>query len=1587
MNDEFKPLSYSEWLAKNGLSATQDYYEYSKYLREWYNSKKIPTSNIRKEYVQLLREINYVFGDEKRDRFLSQINFNSREDLINSLPYFTTKIKELAKSFNEKREALKNSKLKYNLTSSNKGIEKLLYEYVLRSFTSKNKIAPVPYKELTGLVPELKDVNSLFYIEIEELYDKSNYFDQSPSSNVENYVNSTSLLNSFPYKGNINRNQLLGLLSANVKERGANDPLSKFYQEFLDVQDFEDDILEYDYLNAINTIALNEKYMGNDLFGLTAIKTETELTADFTTTLELQQGNNWFFWPSGDKVYSNDNIDNIYSPIDINDSSLVLNGATGGSNFKESDIILTDKKGFIEGAWLMGPRTEYSQRNVSFTVEPNENRRFIWPYTGFNLTKNTNQWRGFLTNDESNKYFYFLSDREKSIILDKYYTTPLPTLSSDNVYLNQTNFYKQGAYSDKTALDSDVIIKQKYQVGKFPSSNDLLGETEVAFLYKLEETEIPITNGVNNIVWPLMKLDDDNKNIPLTITNDFCDPIELKNLDVQTCFRGAVAGTNMDESDKIWKLDKRSGKPIEGAWLSNLSINDLNTFENEIPVYNTKATCCEKYIDGPNQNGLYTVVESGQRVSFIWNGEDTPADEVFKYVSHQTNCEYDDKTRDYYSNQDYSNPSPITNDIDFWNLCTCKAVLYSPIGHKGANVEDFDGMCDMLYADPQGLGEDFDFGGWQDTRCLNYKSSPQFSFYRLNSSNANSVGFGIGSWKTSTNAKMILKTGRRYTYYRTHLKKLDNSGPKFVIMYDYKDQKAKCLSTQPYDIIICVDISQSQKYNLDISEKIVRGIVTNVSDNVQVGIVTFDSRQIRSSYLSPFPDLLSFLNIIRDYNENDERTYRTNIYEAVKFANYLLTTTITEGNKKSILDFNRICRDVNATIVNAQRVPVFNQPRTDAIKRIIVISDGNETSDLAKTANGSLLILSYANQIKQNINLISSLETFSELNDILNPSRNDAYFINDIDRIYRWNGSNWVTTDETPVQIQSIDLGPLSVLNNVMERIATKGLYFNLQKYLNTNDTDDVEKIVKDIVYRISQCGDIRSRWLKMVRNETGDWIGTDEESDMVLRPNDQIVYEHEGQINYFSPLNEYVSFLMPTTNFIIKAPLRGWDYRTNKYIKDNIIVYKGAKPYWGKAYVKEDVENNFNKELIYMGGHVRWFDYLPIKQPEVSDMVLRHSDYVEYIRRRPERVKFSQTIRFKQDKNDYRWNKLEFSKQYSNLSRFFKNDSLEYVAKGTFEKSDMVLEEFYEFKPARYNYYARNGFTFSQDLFLLYKCNPTYSQILSGKVLEAKNPYAHFDNVNYPTIALVPYTNNFVTKKQTGHYLLPTKLGVPFFAGLGYNIQIDEAKVFELEQKGIEPIFLDPEKYGPITRGLSNVDNFSPTKVVSIDNRWMMIPYGSGEVSGIITNTKNTQKFTPYQSEFEILGVNQYGVSRPTDQFQFYDQNRRWNSGGLNFRGEVSESLYLDRRRKYLVDLGIITTWRTDLFGNNYGLFKSKIDSRFIEADEFSANINYNDVDFDRTRISTDDNPINQEFPENYENITYNDKEQDYLEFLDEDE
>lgn len=1552
MQDDIKPLSYEAWLSRNGLASTDNFDGYSKYLINWYNTQNAPRSNIKEDYIQLLKDIKFLFKDEKKDPFIADLNLDSKEDLINSLPYFTSKIKNIIKSYTIKRESVKKSKLKYNLTSSKRGIEILLYEHLLRSFTSRGNLIPVSYQEFGDIMPELKNVNSTFYIEIEELYDKTNYFDKSPNVDISKYTDIESLLNSFPYQNNLSEEQILGLLSTALKPRIANSTLSELFLKYLFL-DGPGSINEYDYLNATNNVVANQKYLGRDLYGLTAIKTNQNEFADYVVDLSMAQGNNWFYWPSGDKIYDTDNIDNIYYPIEINNSNFVLSGATGGSTYQESDLIFTDKKGYIEGAWLLGPRIEKSKHIVSFNVDSNEKRQFLWPYTGFELTKITNQWRKHALNDDSNKYFYFLPKEEKKFILEKYYTENTPSLSSLPIYLNETEFYANGSLPGSSTLDSDVIIKQKNNKSKNDIYNknlkvepgSMLGDTEISFLYKFLHTDIPIQKGINNIIWPLKKISSESENIPVSINKDFCLPVRLSDINNSEAFKGAIAGLSYDKADVIYKLDGRDGTPTEAAWLRSSNISDLNSLDKEIPVYSVKADplYCAKYIQGPLQSGLHTVIEGGEKISFIWGDIDTPADEVIKYVEHQTNCPYRDGDQaDYYTDQDYLNPIPLRQSEKGWSQCKCKAVNYSPVGHKGNTIREYGGVADVLFADPQGMEKDFAFNTWKDTRGFDYKTSPQFSFYQLNETNSNNVGWGYGKWRTPTGAKMILKTGRRYTYWRTSFKNLKSTEtPKMVLNYTFKEPPVTCINTIPYDMVIIADISFSQKENLNYTKKLIETIILNKSNNVRIGIVLFDQQNYLCSYLTTTPDLVDFYNKIDRIDINSSSFYRTDLYGALQLANELLTKTITQGNQKSIIDFNKLCKDINASIVAARKIPVLNMPRSDVQKRIFIISDGVETQEGTKGKS-----LPYSKELKAQ-----------------------------------------------GIQIDCVDLGTLSKNNNLMEEIASPEKYFDLQRYLEINDTDDVFNIVKFLSNRISNCQSSFPVWMKLIRDSSGEWTESNEISDMVLNPGDFLTYIHREETEYTSYYDTYQNFTQPATLFKIKLRLSGWDYIQNRLADVGVLDYFGAKPFWGKAYVDIDSNNNFDKGQQYLGGHIRWLDYLPLEQPEVSMMVLEHGDFIEYTRNKAEKLSVKQEVSFEEYLTNYQWNKLEFTKQYSNLNNLFKYDKIDYIVKPTYEKSDMLLEGFYEFKPARYNYYARSSFNFGQNLFLMNKCLPTYSTLLTGIVLEAQAPYKHLDNVNFPTVAVLPHTNNFVSKKQMGEYRLPTRLGVPFFSGRGYTIELDEARIAQLEQNNVEKIFLDPRKYGPITQGLTQTDHYSPVKISSIDNRWMMVPYGTGKRSGTINNTIATQKFTGYQSDYEVYGTTLHGPSKASDDTQFYDSKMRWTGKGINYRGELSTAEYQKRRKGLLVslgttsywDLGIITNWRTDLFGFNYALFKTKLDANTLEYNikEEEENIRNNDPQTYREFVASNRKPLDVEQPEFFELINYNSRAQDYLDFV----
>jgi hypothetical protein len=1492
--DTVSPLNYNNWLKYQvGINPDIAVFAYTEYLQDWYkNNKSSKTSysdEIKQNYIQLLKDLSFLFETGEQDPFISQIDYNNDEDIILAIPYFVKKLKDVCKDLTYKRETLKDSKLKYNLVGSHVGLEKVLYEYVLKNFTKgDSQTTEIPISLLSSTFPALSTVDQNFYIEVEELHDSQSYHDSDPSVSINQYVNINDVKNDIPFEG-MTEDEVFSLISSRYLSRVADTPLSRVFAQYLsEIPNLStNDLFTKAQLNITNQIEASRKYLGETVYGLTAVRLSDvyKNNPDYVLNLSFEQGNNWFFWPSGDKIINDTVYNNIYTPIEINSSNLVKSGATGGSDYTDSDLIFTNKSGIVEGAWLQGPRIDKGTATMEARIFAGDIKDFIYPFPGFNITSKGTLWGGFSFTDSNFNIYDKLLPEQKQKLLNEYFTQSLPNTSVNDIYLNNTTLVYNGAYADFFSTEADTIVKRKSTQKINPVYSDKAnGNVEEAYLYKFLNTDFPITVGVNDIAWPICKFD--SNPLPITILNDTCLPITLSQTNPQETLKGSIASRNFSTSDVIYKLNTKTGQPVEAAWLGSGPISNL-ILKNDIEVYDTPAIYCSSYIDGDVQGSLSTKIDGSKFVSFVWCDEDTYADEVFSYKNHAEDCPYlKTSPHNYYTNQDYQNTAPIDLNYKAWSKCRCKSVLYSPIGHDGKSVTDYNGMTDYLFADPQGLGEDFAFNTWIDTRGFNPLNSPQFSFFKLDGKSGDKqVGWGSGSWQSGTGSRMVLKTGKRYTYYRTSLRADDGKiggeySPYLIVNYKYKNLKGFYVSTGvPNDIVILIDKSHSEKdfleNTLNTIKQFLNELISNTNIQIQVSIISFAETSTIENYLTK--DIISL-----DYSLFDIKipssypSYQTDIYGALQLADYILNTTISsEAPNASLTD---LCTQLNATI---QRIGTFkspkNLPNSNATKNILIFSDGYETVNTG-------LALPFAKSLK-----------------------------------------------DKGIQISSIGIGPNTYYTNKMKLFASDGKYFNLQQYLNTGD-GNINNFIQYLIASINQGQSISPFWYKAIRGSNGNWVGTNIASDLILNPGDYISYVHKNRIDYTGATSQ-TSFSVPAITFSANFNLDGWDYNTNAFSVTAVGNTFGAKPFWGKSYVspESNYDQHFDKQVLSFGGQIRFIDgYVPIHQPEISSMILNNGNYIEYSRKTNSDFIWSQPLTLSISNSSYSWNQLYFKKDISNLEELLNINNVEdLIAYSTTIPSQILLEGYTGFLPDRYNYYSRNAFNYTEDLFYQNKCLNSFVIFNTAVAIKADNVYANLDNIHYPTLASVSFPSLAVTEKQTGGYLLPENLGTSYYRGRGYSIEVSKNKLSYIDSISAERMFLDTNKYGSRNRGLTKKDQNSPVEITSIDNTWMFNPYTEGSAAGIIKDPLTNQKFTPYQSSYEITRMNNLGLSRQSDNFEFWTNingSSYWNDTTnypLTLRKELLQQSYEDRQIGLLTDKGSMLNWKMDIFGNNYGLFK----------------------------------------------------------------
>jgi hypothetical protein len=1502
------PWTFSQWQMHQSYADVQGVSEaaYIQYLKNWYKNKtKLPIDSkkaAKQDFIQLLKDLSFLFNQTESDQFATDIDYNNDEDLILAIPYFAKKLTEVAKVLNAKRESIKRAKNKFNLIGSNKGLEALLYDYILRTFTRKDsKISQVSTLPLQAMFPELSAVKNNFYIELEELHDTANYFDVDPNVDITEYIDLNSISDLTPLidkEDPLTESDVLGLISTTILDRAAATPLFNVFNNYL-VNLTSNPSLSSLTPKINNQIAATQKYMGETLYGLTAVRLSDVIQPDYVLNLNFDTGDNWFLWPSGHQELKHNVYNNIYSPINIQNSSFVSSGATAGTDFTNSDLIFSDKNGEIEGAWLQGPYTIPVKGETNINLAGGDVTEFLYPYVGYDIDSKTTSFKGFSLTRNNERLFNSLTTSQQQDLLTKYYTSSFPLSTSRAIYLNSSTLINQGAFAGKYSDESDTLIKKIHNYNTPSVSQD--SNAEIAYAYKFDRTDIPISQGYNYISWPLQKFTSLD-NLPCMYTEEDCLPTRLIEVNSGYAMAGAVAGQTITTSDVIYKLNNRSDitQAIEAAWFGSEPVTHLNVTTQNLMIYGKlSAVDCAHSVDGTIQSSLAFKAVPGDKISFIWCGEDTFADEVFQYVPHEKNCEYG-KTypHNYYRDQDYVNPESLS-DKNFWNKCTCRATYYSPIGHSGDKVTQYNAMADCLFADPFGLGDKFTFGSWSDTRGLTVKNSPQFSFWHLDGQEGDKeVGFGTGRWKTSDSTlsevgdRMVLKTGKRYTYYRSPLRTNSGSGggntisskhsPYFVCNYIYPKVNAVMCDKKgiPYDVVFALDYSRSQSFDFkDIKKAVIEmcyEIVKNcengncygLQSDVQIAVVVFASKSMYVSYLTSESFEISLeLNNVNPPSEYSD--YQTNISLALKACKAILTQPIAGEKDNTLTYLHGMCAQLNVSLMNLTKSvsTTVNSPRVNSLKKIVLISDGVSTTEDAST------ILATADDVKSH-----------------------------------------------GIEIHTVSMGELAIRSNLMESIASSDqTHFNLYKYLISGD-GNYNSFVNYVATRVSGCVPFYPIWRKAVKDASGNWLETPEPSDMILMPGDYLLYDHKSNSSYNDLFNN-LSFSQPSVSFTINVKLEGWDYTTNNLSILNIGPSYGAKPFWGK------VPNN----PVSYAGQLRFVDeYLPVHQPDVSTLTLTHGDYIQYNRLGLELLKWNQPLNFDELIDKTQWNKIILNtKKASNLENLLRSNKTDWIVEGSYEKSDILLEGYSQYKPARYHYVAINAYSYTENLYLKNRCASNFLIAGSGIVVNPAEPYANLNNRFYPTIATVSFPHLAVSENTMGGYLLPENLGVSTFRGKGYNYVVDQNVLSAIEANSSEYVFLDPKKYGTRNRGLTKRDQLSPVSLQSVDNKWLMEPYGAGAKAGVLLGTKENQKLTPYQSDYEILGYNTYGLARQSDDFQFwkYDANNNasWKDQNVvtNYRKEILATQYGEQINKLLANKGTMVQWASDIFGNDYGLYK----------------------------------------------------------------
>jgi hypothetical protein len=762
-DDYYNPYSFDEWFSRNyGIIAGQEHQQYEQYLKSWNASRYTAADvqkNIKADYISLLKQITLVLDKEDEGNALNNINWDDILEVERVIPFYVTKLKEILLYLVGKRDAIKKSKIKYNMTGANQALERLFYEHLLKAFTKRDHVVNVTDETVFSTFPDLSAIKDGFQIQIQELYDNQEYFDKDPSLSGADYFDTSNPdVTGFYESMNIESSAYEWLFKTGFTQLCADNPLlwmlDEVVQSELPLSAFQS--TDSELLNDYLKFQLSEKYIGtNQYFASNGYFVPWEESIDY----DIVAGNNWFFWPSGEHV--TEQPDFQIDDIPLSSTNLIDSGATGYKNYLGADKIFVQHNNTVSGAWLRKVVTNNTTDTMSAKMFESEVNRFKFPFPGLGTIGEDIPWGG-PTLSNLDVSINFLSVEEQDEIAQNYWTDTTTTSAVCAIQINDTNLVDSGANAGQLFGEADKVHIRPKNVDSIHDLNPnqiYQDDVEHAWLYKMDMTDIPIPRGQTYVHWPLYTYKPSESTRHNILTSQ-CAPLALSTIPMSS-FIGGRAGYNLFDSDILYKLDGRNGDPIECAFLSGLPITDLGggTLMNN-------AT-------GVIQNGLTLKCKAGEYTTFIWTDADTYIDDVnLQHVEHQSDCPY--LLEDHHSLYN-ENPSDQDPNIDYkqWQKCECRAINYSPLGHAGSSFDEYKQMADFIVEDTL-YPLPFNLNSWADESDDTYQTSSDFTWFQLAGDKVEpDIGWGNGNWvaggNTATSNGFQFKQGRQYKYFRSGL--------------------------------------------------------------------------------------------------------------------------------------------------------------------------------------------------------------------------------------------------------------------------------------------------------------------------------------------------------------------------------------------------------------------------------------------------------------------------------------------------------------------------------------------------------------------------------------------------------------------------------------------------------------------------------------------------------------------------------------------------------------------------------------------------------------------------------------------------